>query len=69
MTTVTVTIKDVDGAVEVEGVLNDPDAINQPVTPAVIVGSYLATEIENVVNNAFTWWQNRVTAPDNGGQG
>lgn len=66
MTTVTITIKDTDDAVEVEGVLDDPAAIDRPVTPAIIVASYLAVEIENVVNNAFTWWQNRVTAPDKG---
>ena len=57
MTTVTVTIKDVDDTVTMEGTLDNPEAINEPPTPALVIGSYLAAQADQVCKDAMSWFR------------
>ncbi len=61
MTTVTLTIADNGDELHLEGKLDDPEALNQPPTPAVIVGTYLATNAEQICKDAIQWF-NRMVA-------
>jgi hypothetical protein len=57
MTTVTVKIWDDGETLQMEGALDNPNAINEPPTVALIVGSYLAANTEAVVKNAMHWFK------------
>lgn len=57
MTTVLVKIWDEGESLQMEGTLDNPNAINEPPTVALIVGSYLAANTEAVVNNAMHWFK------------
>lgn len=64
MTTVTITITDAQDELQLEGKLDNPNAINEPPTVALIVGSYLAANVETVVKDAMRWFKNMSTAPE-----
>lgn len=63
MTIVTVVIKDADGTLELEGRLADPSALDQPPTAALIVGSYLAANTEQICKDALAWFRGMGSAP------
>ena len=63
MTAVTLLIKDGEGILEMEGRLDNPEAINEAPTPALVVGSYLAANTEQVVKDAMTWFKTQTVAP------
>lgn len=61
MTIVNLTIKDgADGTIEAEATLDNEDAINEPPTGALIVGSYLGANFEQIAKDAFAWFQSQV---------
>lgn len=63
MTTVNITIKDgEDGTIEAEAKLDNEDAINEPPTGALIVGSYLGAHFDQIAKDAFKWFHASVTA-------
>lgn len=63
MTTATIIIKDSGDSIEIEGRLEPVDALEHPPTPAVIIGSYLASHMEQVSKDAMAWFQAMATAP------
>lgn len=63
MTTVTITISDNGDSLSVEGKLDNPEALNLPPTPALIVGSYLAANIDGVCKDAMRWVNSLSSAP------
>lgn len=54
MTTILLKISDGEGQLDVEGQV-DPDAMNGPPTPALMVGTYLAANMERVCKDAIAW--------------
>lgn len=54
MSTILLKISDGDGQLDIEGQL-DPDAMNGPPTPALIVGTYLAANMGKVCQDAVAW--------------
>lgn len=62
MTTATIIIKDNGDSINIEGHLDPVDAIDLPPTPAVIIGSYLAGNMERVCKEAMAWYQAMATA-------
>lgn len=60
MTTATIIIKDNGDSIEIEGHLEPANAIDLPPTPAVIVGSYLAANMERVCKDAMAWMNQQV---------
>jgi hypothetical protein len=56
MTTVTITIKDAGESIELEGHLDDPSALGDAPTAALIIGSYLAANAEQVCKDALKWF-------------
>jgi hypothetical protein len=64
MTTITITITDSDDrTLSLEGAVDNPEAFNEPPTPALIVGSYLAAHAEKVSKDALKWFETTVVAP------
>lgn len=63
MTTVTVTIVDKDDTVEFAGSLDNPNAINEAPTAALIIGSYLAANAEKVMKDAMVWFRQMSVEP------
>lgn len=63
MTTITLLIKDGEGTLKMEGRLDNPEAINDAPTPALVVGSYLAANTEQVVKDAMAWFKTQTVAP------
>ena len=61
MTTVTITIKDAGESVELEGHLDDPSALGDAPTAALIIGSYLAANAEHVCKDALRWFKDQST--------
>ena len=57
MTTATIIVKDAGDSVEIEGHLDPANALDLPPTPAVIIGSYLAGNMERVCKDAMAWFQ------------
>lgn len=56
MTQVTIVIEDTeDGHIAIEGKV-DPAALNEPPTPALVIGSYLAAEVDKIVVDALAWF-------------
>lgn len=63
MNTVTITIKDNDqGAIEMEGKVEDEQAFDKPPTGALIIGSYLAAHAEKVSKDAMAWFSREIVA-------
>jgi len=56
MTTATIIIKDAGDSIAIEGHLDPANAIDLPPTPAVIIGSYLAGNMERVCKDAMAWF-------------
>ena len=63
MTTVTVTIADKDDTVEFTGSMDNPNAINEAPTAALIIGSYLAANAEKVLKDSMIWFRQMSTEP------
>ena len=68
MTTATIIINDAktpegDDSVAIEGHLDPANAIDLPPTPAVIIGSYLAANMEQVCKDAIAWFNQQTLAP------
>jgi hypothetical protein len=63
MTTVTIIIKDEGDSVQLEGHLEDPSALQEMPTAALIIGSYLAANAERVCKDAIAWFGKQSTAP------
>ena len=64
MSTVTITIADVDDSITMQGTIDNPDAINEPPTAALIVGSYLAANAGDICRAALVWFQKSIVAPE-----
>lgn len=67
MTVATVHIKDAkneagEDTIEMEGHLDPVNAIDLPPTPALIIGSYLAANAEQVCRDAMAWFGTMVSA-------
>lgn len=61
MTTVTITLADdEDGNIEAEATLDNDNVLDQPPTGALIVGSYLGANFEQIAKDAFVWFNQRV---------
>ena len=63
MNKVLVTIEDTDEGLTLEGRVEDTTAFDRPPTPALVVGSYLAANIEQICKDAMSWFKTQVTAP------
>lgn len=63
MSTVTVTISDTDDhGVTLEGKLDNAEAINEAPTAALIIGSYIAANAEQIVADAAAWFRQQVAS-------
>jgi len=57
MTIATIVITDMpDNQYTIEGTLDRPEAINEPPTPALIIGAYLSAHINEISDNAIAWY-------------
>lgn len=63
MTTVTLRIWDEGNELKMEAVLDNPDAINEAPTAALIFGSYLGANTAAIVEDAMRWYKEQFTAP------
>lgn len=63
MTTATIIISDAGDSIQIEGRLDPANAIDLPPTPAVIIGSYLAANMDRVCKDAMAWVDAMTTAP------
>lgn len=66
MTTVIMKIWDDGGELKMEATLDNPDAINEAPTAALIMGSYIGASAEKLVEDAMIWYKQQVTAPPGG---
>lgn len=55
MTTFTLIVRDEEDRVEFEGRIDPPEAIEQGPSPALIIGTYLAANMEKVMSDAGAW--------------
>lgn len=62
MTTIVLKISDGAGQIDVEGHC-DQDAMNGPPTPALIIGTYLAANMEQVCKDAVQWARGTTAEP------
>ena len=62
MTTVTLRIWDEDEELKMEATLDNPNAINEPPTAALIFGSYLGANTAAIVEDAMRWYRQQVTS-------
>lgn len=62
MTTVVVTITDTAEGLSIEGRLEDPTALDEAPTTALIVGTYLAAHMEQVCKAAIRWFDSEARA-------
>ena len=62
MTTVTLRIWDEDEELKMEATLDNPNAINEPPTAALIFGSYLGANTAAIVEDAMRWYKQQVTS-------
>lgn len=67
MNTVTITIKDVEDRVEVEGHI-EKDALDKPPTAALVIGTYISTNINTIAENAIAWFKEQVESEAEQGQ-
>ena len=63
MTKITIEIWDEDDSIKAESNLDNPEALNEPPTPALILGSYIGTHFERIAEEAFDWF--KTLAKDN----
>lgn len=63
MTTVTLRIWDEGDELKMEATLDNPDAINDAPTAALIFGSYLGANTAAIVEDAMRWYKQQVTTP------
>ena len=57
MITATIVIKDVpDGEYTIEGVLDRPEALDEPPTPALIIATYISANIAKISDEAIAWY-------------
>lgn len=56
MTRLTINVWDEDTSLRMEGTLDNPAALDGPVTPAIILGHYLSANAEQVVRQAGAWF-------------
>lgn len=61
MTTVTLRIWDEADELKMEATLDNPDAINEAPTGALIFGSYLGANTAAIVEDAMRWYNQQVT--------
>lgn len=65
MSVVTVTLTDrADGGVDLQGSIDNPNAVNEQPTPALIIGSYLAANAARVINDSVAWFKQEIVAPE-----
>jgi hypothetical protein len=62
MTTVTLKIWDENDELKMEATLDNPDAINDAPTAALIFGSYLGANTAAIVEDAMRWYKQQVTS-------
>lgn len=62
MTTVTLRIWDEGEELKMEATLDNPDAINEAPTAALIFGSYLGANTAAIVEDAMRWYKQQVTS-------
>jgi hypothetical protein len=62
MTTVTLKIWDEADELKMEANLDNPDAINEAPTAALIFGSYLGANTAAIVEDAMRWYKQQVTS-------
>lgn len=60
MTTVTLRIWDEGEELKMEATLDNPDAINEAPTAALIFGSYLGANTAAIVEDAMRWYKQQV---------
>jgi hypothetical protein len=57
MITATIVIKDVPGnEYTIEGVLDRPEALDEPPTPALIIATYISANIAKISDEAIAWY-------------
>jgi hypothetical protein len=57
MITATIVIKDVPGnEYTIEGVLDRPEALDEPPTPALIIATYISANIAKISDDAIAWY-------------
>lgn len=66
MTTVTIIVKDAGDSIEMEGRVEPAEAVDLPPTPALVVGSYLAANIEKVMKDSMQWLAEMSAKPEPG---
>jgi hypothetical protein len=62
MNTITITIKDEEEGLSMEGRVEDQTAFDRPPTAALIVGSYLAAKTDQICKDALAWFQSEVVS-------
>ena len=57
MITATIVIKDSPGnEYTIEGVLDRPEALDEPPTPALIIATYISANIAKISDEAIAWY-------------
>lgn len=57
MITATIVIKDAPGnEYTIEGVLDRPEALDEPPTPALIIATYISANIAKISDEAIAWY-------------
>jgi hypothetical protein len=65
MTTITMRIWDGDDqTINAEASLDNPNAINEPPTSALIIGSYLGANMDRVARDAIQWFEAMQKQPE-----
>lgn len=64
MTKVTLQIWDDGAEVKAEGTMDNPNAVNEAPTGALIIGTYLATHFDQIAKDAMTWFERDVPKSD-----
>lgn len=61
MTAFILKIWDSKEGLNMEAAFDNPDAVNEPPTPALVVGTYIGGHFDQIAKDAMRWFENDVT--------
>ena len=64
MSTVTLTIVDTPDGIEMKGEIDNPNAVNEPPTAALVIGSYIAANTAKVIEDSVAWFKTSIVEPE-----
>jgi len=64
MSTVTLTIVDTPEGIDMKGEIDNPNAVNEPPTPALVIGSYIAANAAKVIADSVAWFKGSIVEPE-----